>query len=291
MSDCDNPDSHEGSGVAGVDAMPDAGIYRMNVYLLNMAFCYLVYGFVIAPIVGTIVQHCAYYVAAVAMQIAYFSVHTISPGEVPKRSAKARKLYAEALQAAADGTYMYADASCMPALCHTCQIVKPMRSKHCTVLKRCVPMFDHYCPYLNNTIGGANYLSFMRFSFLGLVSSFLSVAGAVQYLLNVTMFNQLVWFYLVDMSMVLLTAISMNGYHITLILKNLTTNEDMNKHRYTYLRRDMKKIYNPFSRGPWGNVCEFIGRREAVLDDPYVHSELYKVLRLKDDIERCGRCR
>ena len=60
---------------------------------------------------------------------------------------------------------------------------------------------------------------------------------------------------------------------------------------YTYLRRDMKKIYNPFSRGPWGNVCEFIGRREAVLDDPYVHSELYKVLRLKDDIERCGRCR
>ena len=83
----------------------------------------------------------------------------------------------DALQAAADGTYT--DASQMPALCHTCRIVKPMRSKHCTIAKRCVPMFDHYCPYINNTIGGGNYIYFVRFIALGLVSVPPSVHSAV----------------------------------------------------------------------------------------------------------------
>ena len=181
-------------------------------YFLNAAACYIVYGLVLAPVIGTMAQHYAYYVAAGAMQLSYFFAHTVSPGGVPKGSAKASKLYEEALQAAADGTY--ADASSMPALCHTCRIVKPMRSKHCTVLKRCVPMFDHYCPYINNTIGGGNYFAFVRFIFLGLVSAFLSVAGAVQYLLVVTMRNGLVWFFLVDMSMVLLMAVLMNSMHM-----------------------------------------------------------------------------
>ena len=160
-----------------------------------------------------------------------------------------------------------------------------MRSKHCSTLKKCVPMFDHYCPYIGNTIGGGNYIYFVRFIALGFVSAALSVLGAVQYLLTVSMKNGLIWFYLVDMSGVLLMAVLMNNYHVLLITKNLTTNEDMNKHRYTYLRNDMNKYHNPFSRGPWGNWCEFCARRSAVLADPYVHTERYKNLRIDRDIE------
>ena len=36
-------------------------------------------------------------------------------------------------------------------------------------------------------------------------------------------------------------AVLMNHYHLILILRNLTTNEDMNKHRYAYLRNDVNR--------------------------------------------------
>ena len=117
-------------------------------------------------------------------------------------------------------------------LCHTCRIVKPLRSKHCQKLKRCkassqhqrpvalstcactsahflrssllffegdtamksptttwgvfalssgsvcsfvrcVPVFDHHCPYVGNTLGAGNYRSFVIFMWFG----FFGVAG------------------------------------------------------------------------------------------------------------------
>ena len=110
--------------------------------------------------------------------------------------------------------------------------------------------------------------------------------AAVQYLLYVGVRNALVWVFLVDYSMVLLMAVLMNQYHLSLILRNLTTNEDMNRHRYHYLKDDLNKYVNPFSSGPWGNFAECFGRRSAVLADPYVHTELYeKFRRQKPDVE------
>lgn len=38
-------------------------------------------------------------------------------------------------------------------LCVTCKIVRPLRAKHCGVTDRCVEVFDHYCPWVGNTIG------------------------------------------------------------------------------------------------------------------------------------------
>ena len=39
-----------------------------------------------------------------------------------------------------------------------------MRSKHCSTLKKCVPMFDHYCPYIGNTIGGVTFVAVLNYS-------------------------------------------------------------------------------------------------------------------------------
>jgi len=37
--------------------------------------------------------------------------------------------------------------------CHSCQIVRPLRAKHCKVKGRCVREFDHFCPFIFNTVG------------------------------------------------------------------------------------------------------------------------------------------
>jgi len=60
-------------------------------------------------------------------------------------------------------------------LCHSCRIVKPLRSKHCRVIRRCVLMFDHHCPFVGATIGLYNYIYF----FLFLVSFCLMAVGFI----------------------------------------------------------------------------------------------------------------
>jgi len=32
----------------------------------------------------------------------------------------------------------------LPPVCHTCRVQKPLRSKHCKVLRKCVCKFDHF---------------------------------------------------------------------------------------------------------------------------------------------------
>ena len=74
--------------------------------------------------------------------------------------------YENALSMAANGNME--EANMLP-LCHTCHIVRPLRSKHCSVQKRCVSCFDHFCPYVNNTMGSRNYKYFILFMAFGLV--------------------------------------------------------------------------------------------------------------------------
>ena len=45
--------------------------------------------------------------------------------------------------------------------CHVCRLYRPWRSFHSRVLNRCVPHSDHYCVFLENTVGRNNYPLFV----------------------------------------------------------------------------------------------------------------------------------
>ncbi|KAH7346284.1 DHHC palmitoyltransferase-domain-containing protein [Rhexocercosporidium sp. MPI-PUGE-AT-0058] len=45
--------------------------------------------------------------------------------------------------------------------CNTCKILKPARSKHCSICKRCISKLDHHCIFINNCVGYNNQNYFL----------------------------------------------------------------------------------------------------------------------------------
>lgn len=50
--------------------------------------------------------------------------------------------------------------------CYLCEEVREKGTKHCYSCCKCVPDFDHHCPFLNTCIGGKNYSIFIVFAVL-----------------------------------------------------------------------------------------------------------------------------
>ncbi|TVY56328.1 Palmitoyltransferase SWF1 [Lachnellula cervina] len=40
--------------------------------------------------------------------------------------------------------------------CKTCKLLKPARSKHCSICKHCISKMDHHCIFINNCVGHGN---------------------------------------------------------------------------------------------------------------------------------------
>jgi hypothetical protein len=75
--------------------------------------------------------------------------------------------------------------------CETCGIIKPPRSKHCTVTNKCVSKFDHYCIWVNNDVGELNYRWFHLFLISNFVSCFYGVYVYTLTLYSVVIENNL----------------------------------------------------------------------------------------------------
>lgn len=171
-----------------------------------------------------------------------------------------RRLYEETLDSyAEDNKVERPDVE----LCHTCHIARPLRSKHCRVTRKCVLLFDHYCPFVLNTIGLYNYKYFywfLVFMSLGVVSFIITL---VMYIRRFTVDHSMPWMTLalgVELSLTTIPIVGMCGYHTQLAMVNLTTNEHMNVRKYKYLfpasNSGTRKYRNPWFKGWIGNFMD-----------------------------------
>ncbi|XP_039777270.1 probable protein S-acyltransferase 23 isoform X2 [Panicum virgatum] len=157
-------------------------------------------------------------------------------------------------------------------LCPTCKIIRPMRSKHCPTCKHCVEQFDHHCPWISNCVGKRNKWDFFVFLCMGIATSFLGAAVGFQRLWTepIILSSSESWTHFVltnhpgavlfmFLDVFLLTgALILTGAQAVQIAWNITTNEQANKSRYSYLRGPDGRFRNPYSRGCQRNCTDFL---------------------------------
>ncbi|KAI9048809.1 hypothetical protein LZ554_007640 [Drepanopeziza brunnea f. sp. 'monogermtubi'] len=62
--------------------------------------------------------------------------------------------------------------------CYTCNILKPARSKHCSICKRCISKLDHHCIFINNCVGYNNQNHFLLLLFTtGVLTAYATYIG------------------------------------------------------------------------------------------------------------------
>lgn len=152
--------------------------------------------------------------------------------------------------------YPYDMMMYVPKTCRTTGILKPARSKYCSIMKQNVARFDHYCAWLAQPVGEDNYRTFLLFLFTtasmlayATVAILLIVWSIVEEndLFNATFINRstgqrfsatrmmvLQWViarYNIMCAIGFMTCVmgivvaAFLGYHLYLVSRNLTTNE------------------------------------------------------------------
>jgi palmitoyltransferase ZDHHC9/14/18 len=136
--------------------------------------------------------------------------------------------------------------------CHTCKLIKDIRTFHCKYCGICIERHDHHCTFVSNCIGKKNHKLFFYFLIICLFHLLPIVIfdGYVIYKVSkleeekekeksdLVIINVLCGFVIVFAGFFLCFVITMIISHIQLISKNQTTNEAIrNKDNYIVFNR------------------------------------------------------
>jgi len=192
--------------------------------------------------------------------------------------AKWRRLYEETLESYADEN---AHEKSQMQLCHTCHVARPLRAKHCRVHRKCVLLFDHFCPFVDNTIGLYNYKYFYTFLvFMTLAELFFGITLYLYQKRYYAEHGSMDWLVLCLGIEVVMNVIPIGGmciYHTQLAMVNLSTNEHLNVRKYKYLYpvvNGKRQYKNPWFKGYWGNFMDRMNPSSACYEVPSDHESL-----------------
>ncbi|WAR30690.1 ZD12A-like protein [Mya arenaria] len=126
--------------------------------------------------------------------------------------------------------------------CDYCEIMPPLRSKHCEDCKQCVRRYDHHCPWLETCIGERNHKYFWWF--LLVMESFITKRTWAEW------FHTNIVLFLIIAVLVISgpVVVGLLAFHTYLMLNGQTTWEASSRERITYLKY-LDNEYNPFDEG------------------------------------------
>ncbi|TMS36472.1 hypothetical protein L596_003623 [Steinernema carpocapsae] len=163
------------------------------------------------------------------------------------------------------------EAPMQNTFCKTCLLIRPPRSKHCTLCERCVARFDHHCPWINNCIGVKNHWHFVMYLFLLFVGVTLSLSSSAMYIRDECDTDPIIgldcnpWvsMWIIIHCFVTIWILFMLVMQIYQIMTAMTTNERLNAYRYTHFHvgGNRLNIKSPFSKGAVANLVQFCCRR------------------------------
>ncbi|SCQ16314.1 palmitoyltransferase DHHC6, putative [Plasmodium ovale] len=136
--------------------------------------------------------------------------------------------------------------------CDACNVLQLLRSKHCTICRRCVRTFDHHCPWMNNCVAENNRCFFLFYLYFEDVTIFFALKFVIRAICHMFLRENGCFFcWLVSLFLILTLLFAMilclAIYHTYLCFINETTWENVRKGKIPYLKNCTKsKKYGPF---------------------------------------------
>ncbi|KAI9785362.1 MAG: palmitoyltransferase for Vac8p [Geoglossum umbratile] len=125
--------------------------------------------------------------------------------------------------------------------CKKCQSPKPDRAHHCSTCRRCVLKMDHHCPWLATCLGLRNYKAFVLFLVYTSIFCWVCFAVTADWVWANVLSDGQFADTMMPVNYVLLAVVAgiiglvltgFTGWHLSLVLKNQTTIECLEKVRY-----------------------------------------------------------